>query len=71
VVTIEPAGPGLVLLCSDGLWNYLPEPEDLAGRLPGGAGPHEIAVALTAAALEMGGHDNITVVVIPHPLRSP
>ena len=27
------AGPGLVLLCSDGLWNYAPKPGDIAAVL--------------------------------------
>jgi serine/threonine protein phosphatase PrpC len=71
VTTLEPDGPGLVLLCSDGLWNYLPDPEDLAARLPAATEPMAVATELTAAALELGGHDNITVVVIPYPLRSP
>jgi len=30
VVHFEPPGPGAVLLCSDGLWNYPPEPAKLA-----------------------------------------
>ena len=71
VVTLEPDGPGLVLLCSDGLWNYLPEPADLTAKLPDSGAPLQIASELTAAALEAGGHDNITVVVIPYPVRSP
>ncbi|HEU5475969.1 MAG TPA: protein phosphatase 2C domain-containing protein [Actinophytocola sp.] len=71
VVTLEPDGPGAVLLCSDGLWNYLPEAGELAGRRPAGSTPLAAAAELTGVALEMGGQDNITVVVIPHPLRSP
>ena len=30
IVHFEPPGPGAVLLCSDGLWNYQPEPAKLA-----------------------------------------
>jgi serine/threonine protein phosphatase PrpC len=71
VVSLEPDGPGVVLLCSDGLWNYLDEPEELAARLPAGSGPLTAAAELTAAALELGGGDNVTVVVIPFPPRRP
>jgi PPM family protein phosphatase len=68
VTTWRPAGPGVLLLCSDGLWNYLPDPADLAAlTLPvvGRDGPLAAASALTAVALDSGGHDNITAVVIP------
>ncbi|WP_158228003.1 PP2C family serine/threonine-protein phosphatase [Pseudonocardia sp. MH-G8] len=67
-MTLRPAGPGLLLLCTDGLWNYLPEPADLADvALPAIAdgGPLAAADTLTALALDAGGRDNITVVVIP------
>jgi serine/threonine protein phosphatase PrpC len=68
VVTIRPAGPGLLLLCSDGLWNYLPGAADLAEvALPRleRDGPAGVARALTAIALDAGGRDNITVVAVP------
>jgi PPM family protein phosphatase len=68
VVTLRPAGPGLLLLCTDGLWNYLPDPADLADvALPAVAagGPLVAADTLTTLALDAGGRDNITVVVIP------
>jgi serine/threonine protein phosphatase PrpC len=68
VMTIEPEGPGVVLLCSDGLWNYLPEAEDLAAKLAGDAPPLTTATDLTQLAIELGGHDNVTVVVVPFPL---
>ena len=70
VVTLRPAGSGVLLLCSDGLWNYLPDPADLAALtlpLVGRDGPFAAASALTAVALDSGGHDNITAVVIPVP----
>lgn len=62
------AGPGVLLICSDGLWNYLPDAADLAAvTLPAVEkdGPLAAAAALTALALDAGGRDNITVVVIP------
>jgi serine/threonine protein phosphatase PrpC len=67
VVTLRPSAAGAVLLCSDGLWNYRPDAADLAAlALPALAcGPLAAATALTALALEAGGRDNITVVVIP------
>jgi len=68
VTTLSPAGPGVLLLCTDGLWNYEPEAVDLAAlALPvlSLAGPRAAADALTAHALDAGGRDNITVVCIP------
>lgn len=66
VRTIDPDGPGVVLVCSDGLWNYYPEPTALAAAVPDAAAqPLDAARALTRLALEAGGRDNITVVIIP------
>ncbi|WP_396445941.1 protein phosphatase 2C domain-containing protein [Actinomadura sp.] len=77
VATFRPAGPGTLLVCSDGLWNYFPAAGDLAALLggPGGAdgAPDPAADPLGAArtlvghALDAGGRDNITVAVIPLP----
>lgn len=57
-------GPGSVLVCSDGLWNYVPDAEDLAAR-PEWEQPTllEQSSALTAFAIDCGGHDNITTVI--------
>jgi serine/threonine protein phosphatase PrpC len=52
------------LLCSDGLWNYLPDAADIA-RFCSDADPTAAARALTEFALDAGGQDNITVAVIP------
>ncbi len=65
----EPPGPGILLLCSDSLWNYQPEADGLARlalprvltQLPGAA------AELLAFALEAGGHDKITAVLIAFP----
>jgi serine/threonine protein phosphatase PrpC len=51
-------------MCSDGLWNYLPEAADIA-RFCAGTDPVAAARALTEYALQAGGDDNITVTVIP------
>lgn len=70
VSAIAPRGPGSILVCSDGLWNYFPEAEDLAEAVPrAGADPLTAARTFVRLANEAGGHDNITVVVIPVPLR--
>jgi serine/threonine protein phosphatase PrpC len=68
VASLSPTTPGVLLLCTDGLWNYEPEAHDLAAlALPVATeeGPRAAATALTAHALDAGGRDNITVVCIP------
>ena len=72
VATFTPPGPGVLLLCSDGLWNYQPEAAGLAGlALPGAlTDPLGAAAALVTFALEAGGADNITVVLAPFPPRA-
>ncbi|KAA2255214.1 hypothetical protein F0L68_28750 [Solihabitans fulvus] len=70
-ITVRPTGPGVVLVCSDGLWNYLWDADSLAAQtLPlAMTAPLASARALTRFALERGGHDNITVAVVPFPPR--
>jgi serine/threonine protein phosphatase PrpC len=60
--------PGWVLVCSDGLWNYRSEAEDLAelvrtltGRAGAEPDPARLADDLVAWANDQGGQDNITV----------
>jgi serine/threonine protein phosphatase PrpC len=69
VTRFEPPGPGVLLLCSDGLWNYEPEAAKLAERaLPEAlTDPLAAAGALVEFALESGGVDNVTVVLAPFP----
>jgi len=66
----EPPGPGALLLCSDGLWNYQPEAAKLAEMaLPGAlTDPLGTAQAMVSFALDAGGMDNVTVVLAPFPL---
>ena len=77
VTTFEPPGPGVVLLCSDGLWNYEPGAAGLAAlALPAAlTSPLNAARTLVEFALQAGGHDNVTVALVPFPpdgtLRSP
>jgi serine/threonine protein phosphatase PrpC len=73
VARFEPPGPGVVLLCSDGLWNYQPEAAKLAElALPLAlTNPLGAASALVTFAIESGGADNVTVVLAPFPPRAP
>jgi serine/threonine protein phosphatase PrpC len=68
VATLRPTSRGALLLCTDGLWNYRPDAAGLAAvalpRLADG-GPIAAAETLTALALDAGGRDNITVIVMP------
>ena len=65
----SPPGTGVLLVCSDGLWNYLPDAADLAGlALPGALNdPLGAAADMVQFAVDAGGADNITVVLIPYP----
>ncbi len=56
-------GPGWLLACSDGLWNYASDPAALAAQIAaaGSSDPHAIATHLVAFANAAGGQDNITV----------
>ena len=62
------AEPGWLLVCSDGLWNYCSEAEDLATLVrqtgsgsPAAAEPLALAGALVSWANSQGGQDNISV----------
>jgi protein phosphatase len=50
------------LLCSDGLFNELPD--DLIRQLLAAGDPQHTATALVTAADDAGGHDNITAIVV-------
>ena len=73
VVTIEPQSQGVVVICTDGLWNYLDNVDELVAALPADAleAPLNAARRLVEIALQSGGRDNITVAVLPftaHPV---
>jgi serine/threonine protein phosphatase PrpC len=59
-------GPGHLILCTDGLWNYFPTAKAI-GDLVRGAGanadPSAIARFLVCRALAEGGGDNVSVAV--------
>ncbi len=69
VLRVEPVGPGVVLVCSDGLWNYQPQAAGLARQaLPVAlTDPLGAAEARVKFALDAGGMDNITVLLVPFP----
>jgi serine/threonine protein phosphatase PrpC len=72
VVVFAPTGPGTVLVCSDGLHRYLPEPDKLAEATAAiGEPPTATAAALTQFALDSGGVDNIAIAVLPFPPYEP
>ena len=65
-VTLDVAGSGWLLVCSDGLWNYASSPAELAAlvaaaRADGATSPTAIAESLAAYSNDRGGHDNISV----------
>lgn len=66
VIRFSLPGPGRLLLCSDGLWNYAPHTADIAALLqqaPADADSVTLARALVDFANAQGGRDNITVVI--------
>jgi serine/threonine protein phosphatase PrpC len=59
--------PGRLVLCTDGLWNFLPgtvEIDALVRDLGPGLSPLALAHALADFAVGAGGHDNVTVAVL-------
>jgi len=72
VMRFEPPGPGVLLLCSDGLWNYQPAADKLADlALPAAlTDPLGAARTLTSFALDAGGMDNVTVILAPFPVSA-
>ena len=63
-LTVLQLRPGdRLLLCSDGLSSYVP-PDLIRSALNSADSPPHVADALIAAALDHGGHDNVTVMVI-------
>jgi serine/threonine protein phosphatase PrpC len=67
VTRLKPKGAGRVVVCSDGLWNYAARTDELAALVAPAredASALSVAQRLTRAALDAGGHDNITVAVL-------
>ncbi|WP_306340915.1 PP2C family serine/threonine-protein phosphatase, partial [Streptomyces sp. AS13] len=63
----KPDRPGLVVVCTDGLWNYAESGEEMAAAVPADAQerPLHAAQVLVGHALDGGGHDNVTVALLP------
>lgn len=72
VMAYQPQQSGWLLVCSDGLWNHVPDAGDFARLMAdlvskahtddhGHASPAGVADGLIAYANNCGGHDNITV----------
>ena len=57
---------GYLLLCSDGLWNYAEQPQQLANLIQQTSHTHAITISqsLVEFARHSGGHDNITVALL-------
>ncbi|WP_079102303.1 PP2C family serine/threonine-protein phosphatase [Streptomyces sp. TP-A0356] len=67
--SFKPDRPGVVVVCTDGLWNYAEAAEEMAEVVPPDAErrPLHAARVLVGHALDGGGHDNVTVAVLPFP----
>ncbi|MFC7817866.1 PP2C family serine/threonine-protein phosphatase [Streptomyces sp. NPDC057367] len=67
--SFKPDRPGVVVVCTDGLWNYAESAEEMADAVPpdAAARPLHSARVLVGHALDGGGHDNVTVALLPFP----
>ncbi|MFC8276084.1 PP2C family serine/threonine-protein phosphatase [Streptomyces sp. NPDC057271] len=66
----KPDRPGVVVVCTDGLWNYAEAADEMARVVPADAAgrPLHGAQVLVGHALDGGGHDNVTVALLPFAL---
>ena len=75
VVEISIDEPGLLVVCSDGLWNYAAPLDDFHQLIGDTYAPGiemvDLAEKLVTFANEAGGHDNITVALARFPLTEP
>lgn len=66
IMSFNIPGSGYLLLCTDGLWNYSPEPAQITELVK--SLPETDAIAVSRSLVEFarcsGGHDNITVAVL-------
>jgi PPM family protein phosphatase len=69
ISAFQPEGPGRVIVCSDGLYRYAAEAAELAAVTPAASAYAPIATVRTLVqfALDSGGGDNVTVLVMPYP----
>lgn len=68
--SFKPDRAGVVVVCTDGLWNYAEGAAEMAAVVPADAAerPLHCAQVLVGHALDGGGHDNVTVAVLPFSL---
>lgn len=59
---------GRILLCSDGLWGLVAD-EDIESMLSPNVPLHKAAEQLYQQAMEAGGHDNITSIIVEFTLK--
>lgn len=66
VVKFDIPGSGYLLLCTDGLWNYAPEPAQVANLMQQASDTDAVTISrhLVEFARRSGGHDNITVALL-------
>jgi serine/threonine protein phosphatase PrpC len=67
LTVLAPPSSGRLVLCTDGLWNEAPTPDDIASliaELEPDATPAAIAHHLVDAAMSRGARDDVTVAVI-------
>ncbi|MEV7232467.1 PP2C family serine/threonine-protein phosphatase [Streptomyces sp. NPDC051020] len=71
--SFKPDRPGLVVVCTDGLWNYAESADEMAAAVPADAHERPLhgAQVLVGHALDGGGHDNVTVALLPFAVPSP
>ncbi|MFI1399989.1 PP2C family serine/threonine-protein phosphatase [Streptomyces sp. NPDC020681] len=65
--SFKPDRSGVVVVCTDGLWNYAEAADEMARAIPADAAgrPLHSAQVLVGHALDGGGHDNVTVAILP------
>ncbi|MEV0785051.1 PP2C family serine/threonine-protein phosphatase [Streptomyces sp. NPDC050423] len=65
--SFKPDRPGVVVVCTDGLWNYAESAAEMSAAVPADAyeRPLHGAQVLVGHALDGGGHDNVTVALLP------
>ena len=67
VTSAQLSSGDMLLLCSDGLWNYAPTPSALgalSSNLPTAAPAIEVCAMLVRYANNAGGRDNITAAIL-------
>jgi serine/threonine protein phosphatase PrpC len=73
IAQYTPQTDGVVVVCTDGLWNYVESPDSLAALVMAGTGadraPGAVARRLVQFALQAGGADNVTVAVLDAPAQ--